>query len=204
MFLVHRNSLFSPSDWPKEDLNSSIRLSPYTCWSLLDCPLDSPLLPTGPYGLLALDNSLLTRQKRTLDYPPFGMSLHRQFLHLRLFSQGESLSLERSGARNSYEWALGVNSKLKNKTSSQKSQEKVTVVALHRLSCCLSNRQLILLDEVAVSSRHGHYEENGIRETQNGHCAVSVAFHQHCPPTHQSPQTVPKHLICFSDMYQTI
>lgn len=133
------------------------------------------------------------------------MSLHCQFLHLRLFSQGESLSLERSGARNSYEWALGVNSKLENKTKKLTKVPREGDRSSSALSTLLPEQQAAHpLDEVTVSSRHGHYEENGIRETQNGHCAVSVAFHQHCPPTHQSPQTVPKHLICFSDMYQTI
>lgn len=118
------------------------------------------------------------------------MSLHCQFLHLRLFSQGESLSLERSGARNSYEWALGVNSKLKNKTKKLTKVSREGDRSSSALSVLLPEQQAAHpLDEVTVSSRHGHYEENGIRETQNGHCSfccLSPTLPTHSPVTTDS------------------
>lgn len=145
MFLVHRNSLFSPSDCLKKTwilLSNFPHIHAGLFWTT---PLTPHYYPQGHTDYWPWTTVFLTWQKRTLDYPPFGVSLHCQFLHLRLFSQGKSLSLERSGARNSYKWALGVNPRSRTKQkSSQKSQEKVTILALRCLSCCLSNRQLIL------------------------------------------------------------
>lgn len=91
--------------------------------------------------------------------------------------------------------------------SSRTKQKKLTKVpregdhSSSALSTLLPEQQAAhSLDEVTISCRHGHCNENGIRETQSslGTGQFPLPFANAAHPLARTPQTVPKCLVCFS------